>query len=612
VNLSVGILASIATLTAAIAAATGIVRIRRWSVGRSADIAIVAGLIAAPKRYLVDLHAVVARHKPSAWMHIASAGGFLLVLAAFIASAWWPDIAMGGLALASLMMVIGAGLDFARRWGSEAARLPRLPHIRLPVALLVLGTALGAFSLANITGYSLAVPAQVLLAVSIGYGLLELLGGLALGPMRHAFAGVLNLAFHHRPRRFARTPDVGAIALDLHQQKLGVEKPRDWPWNRLLQFDACVACGRCEAVCPAHDAGQPLNPRALVTDLIQATSSNSDSALVHDAGPISPDVIWACTTCRACVAECPMMIEHVDAIIDMRRFQTLERGRVPHHAADVLEELRLTGNASGRAAATRLDWAVDLNVPIFSSKPKAEVLLWLGQAAFDIRGQRTLRSLIRTLQLAAVDFACLGEEELDCGEVARRLGDEATFLDLAMRNIASLAKYDFKVILTADPHVYNTLKNEYPALGMARAVISHVDYLARLITEHRLPITRGAAQAVAFHDPCHLARYNHETESPRRILQALGAQLREPVRSGVRTHCCGAGGGAALTDVPGKTRIADRRLQQLRETGAGTVAVACPNCAVMFEGAGSDRLPVADIAELVWTAVEHGKPGVNA
>lgn len=296
------------------------------------------------------------------------------------------------------------------------------------------------------------------------------------------------------------------------------------------------------------------------------------------------------------------MIEHVDAIIDLRRFETLELGRTPGKGALALEELRAADNPQGRPANQRSDWAADLKLPLIAEKGECDILLWLGDAAFDLRGQRSLRALIQLLRLAEADFAVLGSEELDCGDVARRLGDEAAFQDLARRNIALLGRYRFNRVLTNDPHVLHVLRNEYPAFGGNYTVVHHSALLLELIEAERL-LPRASGRSITFHDPCYLGRYNGEIEAPRRLLDALGLTRIEMERSGMRSSCCGGGGGAPLTDVAGKRRIPDMRMDHARATGAERVAAGCPNCTVMLEGVVGKRPAVADIAELVLEAV---------
>ena len=350
-------------------------------------------------------------------------------------------------------------------------------------------------------------------------GAADLILGVGRGPLKHALYGALHLAAHPRPERFhdAAGRDSGVRAIDLQAEKLGAERPVDFAWNSLLGFEACVQCGRCETVCPAYAAELPLNPKKLIQDLVAALDETATDAayaghhhpgrvageahggrrlpLIGARAMIHPDTLWACTTCRACVEACPMMIEHVDAIIDLRRFETLERGATPGKGAAALEELRGADNPGGRPASQRIDWAADLAPPLIAEKGRCDLLLWLGDAAFDLRGQRSLRALIQILKRANVDFAVLGADELDSGDLARRLGDEATFQDLARRNIALLGRYRFNRILTADPHVLHVLRNEYPALGGHYAVVHHTALMLELIERARLVLREGGVDA---------------------------------------------------------------------------------------------------------------------
>jgi Fe-S oxidoreductase len=223
-----------------------------------------------------------------------------------------------------------------------------------------------------------------------------------------------------------------------------------------------------------------------------------------------------------------------------------------------------------------------------------------------LRGQRTLRALVALLRQAGVDFAVLGADELDCGDLARRLGDEASFVALARRNIEALAQRRFSRILTCDPHVLHVLRREYPAFGGHYEVWHHSAFLLELVRSGRLTLARAAGERpVTFHDPCYLGRYNGDVDSPRQLLRAIGVEPVEMQRSKMRSSCCGWGGGAAFTDVPGKRRIPDVRMEQIRQVGAEVVAVACPNCAVMLEGVVAPRPEVMDLAELVQRAAQE-------
>ncbi|WP_321345128.1 (Fe-S)-binding protein [Breoghania sp.] len=599
---------------------------RRWRAGAGAHVDIIAGLKALPGRYLRDVHDVVARKPFNARFHALTAGGFLGALG-LVSLAAVPGIGgpwLWGLAAVLLAaMTGGAAMVGWRRRVQRPDELSGGRFARLPLSLLAFSLGFLVVALDAAFGGVLSEPVSLILA-SIGLlGTADLLLGVGRGPLKHALNGALHLIAHPRPLRFS---DHGGerqsalLPLDLEAEKFGAEVPRDFAWNRLLGFEACVQCGRCETLCPAYAAGLPLNPKAFIQDIAGALShgasgyagndhpgerfvgeSGPDLTLVGEGAAIHPDTLWACTTCRACVEACPMMIEHVDAVVDLRRFQTLELGAAPGKAADVLEALRHADNPGGLEAARRIDWASDLALPLAASREHFDVLLWLGDAAFDLRGQRSLRALIRLLRLAEVDFAVLGADELDCGDLARRLGDEATFQGLATRTVAQLAGLDFNRIVTMDPHALHALRNEYPAFGLNRPVLHHTAFLAELVDSGRLTL-KALSGTVTYHDPCYLGRYNGETEAPRRLLDALGLERREMEFSGLFSRCCGGGGGATVTDIEGEFRIADQRMDQARATGAECVAVACPNCTAMLEGVVEPRPEVREIAELVLEA----------
>ncbi len=604
-------------------------RIAGWRAGRPAKVDWLAGLLALPRRYLVNVHEVVARDRYASTMHVMAAGGLVLALLLVvlvhgfgIASPWlaWP------LLLACVLTLLGAERVLRRR----ADRPPRLSGGRWNR----FGWAIGGFALGlawftlPATGVmadpGLLHPVSLAFAALLAWSAFELADGLAHGPMRHALAGALNLVTHPRAPRFSADRPVAAIhPIDLDAPRLGVETPQDFAWNRLVMADACVACGRCEEQCPAFAAGQPLDPKFVIRAISMAQGADhvddrhyagrrwpglerrvgeggAARPLVADGGLIPPAALWACTTCRACVEACPMMIEHVDAIIDLRRFQTLELGAVPGKAPAALAELAAADNIHGRAAARRMDAFVDLDLPLLREVESTDLLLWLGDGAFDPRGQRAMRAFVQVARHAGLELAVLGEEELDTGDLARRLGDEAQFQRLAEANIATLARYRFRRIVTTDPHVLNSLRNDYPAMGGHYEVVHHTAVLLELAEEGRLKFQPGEGQAaLTYHDPCYLGRWNGEFEAPRRLLDLLGPGRVEMARHGRTARCCGGGGGAPLTDIPGPRRIPDMRMADAKATRAGTVVVACPNCAVMLDGVTGDYPAVTEVAELV-------------
>ncbi|RTL95872.1 DUF3483 domain-containing protein [Ancylobacter aquaticus] len=604
-------------------------RARLWRVGRAAKVDWAAGLIALPRRYLVDVHHVVGRDAYAARMHALAAGGLLagsgLALIGLIPALgdarlyWWLT------ALAFAAAFAGGGMVGRRRYPTKPARLSGGPFQLLP------------FLLAAYTGGGFLVALDASLGGALwplGWAGLAVaaLGGIGLalqidrGPMRHAFAGAAHLVAHPRPGRFNGERATALAPLDLDAPRLGVALPEEFAFNRLIGFDACIQCGRCEVACPAFAAGQPLNPKRLIQDLAASLQPGATTAayagspypnarpvagiggpglpIVGEGAMIHPDTLWSCTTCRACVEECPMMIEHVDAILDLRRFQTLELGAMPARAAAPLMELRYADEPGGRPLASRTDFAAGLTLPLISGKGEAEILLWLGEGAYELRYGRTLRALVTLLHKAKVDFAVLGEEERDCGDLARRLGDEASFQRLAAENIATLSRYRFSRILTADPHALHALRNEYRDFGGRYEVVHHTAFLDELAAAGRLDLGTLDEARITYHDPCYLGRYNGEVDAPRRLLDRLGIARLEMERSGKRSMCCGGGGGAPVSDIEGERRIPDIRMSQAAATGAGIVAVACPQCSSMLEGVTGARPAVHDIAELVLMAVE--------
>ena len=604
-------------------------RIRGWRKGRPAPVRFFKGLASVPRRYLVDLHHVVSRDRYMSNTHVATAGGFVLAMVLIVLEylfRWQNPWLSSVLLLATACMFIGALFVFRRR-RNPPARLSRGAWMRLPKSLLIFAASFFSLTLMGLGTWSDNAVATVLTGlffIGVVLGLAEMLFGMGWGgPMKHAFAGALNLAFHPRPERFGGGRSTGLKPVALESDSLGVAKPQEFKWNQLLNFDACVQCGRCEAVCPAFAAGQPLNPKKLIQDMVVGFAGGTDKNYAGSPYPgvepgharggvgqpivdglVSADTLWSCTTCRACVEECPMMIEHVDAIVDMRRFLTLERGETPNKGAEVLENLIATDNPGGYKPGSRLDWAADLNLPLMADVKQAEVLFWVSDGCFDMRSQRILRAFVKVLRAAGVDFAVLGNEECDSGDVARRLGDDATFQRLARHNVSVLKRYRFQRIVTTDPHAFHVLKNEYGDFGGHYEVLHHSTFINELVQQGRLHLDAYKGGTVTYHDPCYLGRYNGEYDSPRALLKALGIQVSEMERSGYRSRCCGGGGGAPITDIPGKRRIADMRADDARAVGAQTIAVACQQCTAMLEGVVEPRPEIKDLAELVADGLE--------
>ncbi|WP_018150079.1 (Fe-S)-binding protein [Leeia oryzae] len=591
-----------------------------WRQGRAAPFAWSA-LLAVPKRYFVDLHHVVAREPFIARVHVATAGGAVAVLGlvalnyGLMLYQTWLDYVI---LFFSLVMLAGSVAVWHRRRNAPA-RLSKGAWNRLPLNLIAFSVGMAVLMVTHAAASAYIIAVLALLGVLAGA--IEFARGIgAGGPMKHAVAGLLHLAFHPRQDRFAGKLSTDLKPLDLDKGDFGVAKPSDFAWNRLLSFDACVQCGKCEAACPAFAAGQSLNPKKLIQDMVVGMVGGSDASFAgspypgkpvgqHSGAPdqpivsglVDPDTLWSCTTCRACVQECPMLIEHVDTIVNLRRNITLTTGNVPNKGAEALENLRTTDTVGGYPVDVRYNWSIDMDVPVLKAGEQTDWLLIAGEGAFDMRYQRALRALVKVLKHAGVKFAVLGAAERDCGDLARRLGDEATFQRLAKENIGLLKGMKFKHIVTPDPHVFHCLKNEYPAFGGQFDVHHHSQVIQDLMKGNRVRLKAPVAATPDFtyHDPCYLGRYNGETDAPRNVLKGIGIKVVEMERSGMKARCCGWGGGSAFTDIPGEARISDMRMQDVKATGASKVAVACPNCTAMLEGVVGDRPDVVELAELV-------------
>lgn len=598
------------------------IRILQWRKGKAATAPILSGLASIPKRYLVDIHLIVMRVPFIAYMHTIAAGSLILMTALMIIiHGFWASWLLSWFLIGSAsFLLIGVGMIIIRRiWNKTHLSQGAFQHIPFGLAALSIfsfGTTLPITSLVGKIDYT--QPMGIILLLIGAYGCFEIFGGMMGGPMKHSIIGSLNLAFHPRPERFtSQSPATALKPLDLSAEKLGCETITDFKWNELLNFDACVECGHCENVCPAFEAKQPLNPKALIQNLVKAQSplihfkytgnnhpdiASRDTQILHEQ-LVSNDTIWACTTCRACVEACPMMIEHVDAIVSLRRFQVLEAGSIPEKAAKVLDNLRLTDNRSGVSPAELQYWNSGTSLPIPNEDTPYEVLLWCGASQLELRSQHVLRALIILFKKANVTFITLGEEELDSGDIARRLGDEATYHRLARKNISTLSKYNFDRIVTPDPHDYNILKNEYPALGHHFNVAHHTEFLLDLIENGRLKVSNiSSRKKTTYHDPCYLARYNGLTHAPRKLLQLIGVPITEMERNGRQTFCCGGGGGTPFLDIGGTKRIPDIRMEEARNSGAERLLVSCPGCMSMLEGVIEPRPEVMDIVELVLEA----------
>jgi Fe-S oxidoreductase len=318
------------------------------------------------------------------------------------------------------------------------------------------------------------------------------------------------------------------------------------------------------------------------------------------------DALWACTTCRACVTECPVSIEHVDAIVDMRRSLVLNDSSMPAQLQNAMTQAERAGNPWGNAKGTRMAWADGLKVPLMADKKKADVLYWLGCAgSYDPQGQKTARAMVKIFEAANIDYAVLGEEERCNCEWARRAGNEHLYQQAANSNIAAFDKYDFKVIVTHCPHCFNTFKNEYPQFGGDYDVLHHSTYVTGLIRDGHLKVSKSLAVQITYHDSCYLGRYNEVYDDPRDALRAIeGVQLIEMARSRQKGLCCGGGGAQVWFETHQEIPVNQIRLEEAMATGAQTVGTACPFCSIMLNSAAqskgvADKVDIRDVAVIV-------------
>ncbi len=384
-------------------------------------------------------------------------------------------------------------------------------------------------------------------------------------------------------------------------------------WKDLLDLEACTECGRCQAACPAWTTGKPLTPKGVIIDLrdhMRLVADGEESrTMVGEV--ISHDVLWACTTCGACHQECPIFIEPIPKIVEMRRHLVMEEADFPETMQQALRSLEERGHPFRGATASRTDWAKGLGVKTVAENGPPEILYWVGcAAAFDERNQRVAAAFATLLQRAGVDFAILGEEERCTGDPARRIGNEYLFQTLASENIAILNGYGIKKIVTACPHGFNTLKNEYPKLGGNYEVVHHTQLLADLVREGRLRLQKPIDGIASFHDPCYLGRHNGVYDPPRQVLGAIpGLIVQEMDRCRESSFCCGAGGGLMWLEEKSGKRISWERTEEALALQPQVLASACPYCLIMFEDAlkvkdAIEQTRPLDVAELMAQSVE--------
>ncbi|HEX5189494.1 MAG TPA: (Fe-S)-binding protein [Streptosporangiaceae bacterium] len=411
----------------------------------------------------------------------------------------------------------------------------------------------------------------------------------------HIVMAPLNVAFSRRPRALAALGELPPAApADAPQLEL-------LTWKQRLDALTCTECGRCQSACPAWNSGQPLSPKLLIMGLRDGLMSGDG----EPAQVIGGDVLWSCTTCGACVEQCPVDIEHVDTIVHLRR-QLVDAGDIEPAIQQVLQNAATQGNTFGKSGRMRARWTKELGFAVKDARKEPVKSLWfVGDfASFDERLQVLCRSLARILRDAGVDFGLLFDSERDDGNDVRRIGEEGLFQMLAEQNMEALRGASFDEIFTTDPHSFNTLRNEYPAFGLDKPVLHYSQLLGRLLADGSIPVD-PLGMRVTYHDPCYLARHNRLTGPPRQVLAALGCELVEMPRHGLNTFCCGAGGGRIWMTGPEQAeRPSESRIREAVALGVDHFVVACPKDFVMYADAvkttgNQDRITVIDLVQLV-------------
>ena len=426
------------------------------------------------------------------------------------------------------------------------------------------------------------------------------------------------------PNTYFAKPDetrnnLNALNLDdENAESFGAADIEQLSWKQLLDGYSCTECGRCTASCPANIAGKTLSPRKVIVDIRRRTKDKASlvlegktegeifqKTLVHDY--ISDKELWQCTTCMACVQECPVMIEHLDSIIDMRRDLVLTESQFPSNLNNVFKSLETNYTPWAFNPADRAMWTEGMNIKTMAEDPKGEILFWVGCAgSFDERYKKVSQAFAKLMQKANIDFRILGTEEKCNGDTARRLGNEYLAQMMIKDNIETLNNYGVKKIVTACPHCYNSLKNEYKQFGGNYEVVHHSHFIENLLETGKLELNEEAGNSkVTYHDSCYLGRYNSVYDSPRNTISKIkGLELIEMKRKKSRGLCCGAGGGRMFLEDEEGGRINEERTSEALSTGAETIASACPFCMTMLTDGvkhfdKTEEVSVKDIAEIV-------------
>ena len=570
--------------------------------------------------------------------------------------------------LAGLGFLLGMVIAIVRRYGPKKWRPYRISVKSRPEHAIILGvlTAIGvtgfgaeAYRIAlqgnpefekwSVIGYPLALlvdgsdnlsgwhQAWWIAHLITFFAFLAIIPGTML---RHMFTSPMNMYLSDRDRpkgAMKPLPDLDSTELET----FGASTIETFTWKQLMDTDACTMCGRCTSVCPANGTGKPLDPREIVLKTGEVMARTGSPAVSPPIGVeaeievpsnwvfdrITNEELWACTSCKACDEICPVNIEILDKILDMRRYKTLMESDFPTELGNAFRAMENSSNPWAMSQTTRTDWAKDLGIDVIEPDELREqvaegepftheYLYWVGCAgSFDDKNQKVSQAMSKLMRRAGVDFAILGPAELCTGDPARRSGNEYIFQMLAKQNVDTLNGIGVKKIVTQCPHCFNTLQNEYPQLGGNYEVVHHSQFLEWLIDQGKLDVSEATLdERIVYHDSCYLGRHNDVYMSPRNVIGSLkGIQIVEAGRNGTQGMCCGAGGARMWMEETIGTKVNDERSQELIDTGASRIATACPFCYVMMDdgvkghGVEEDEVRVADIAMHLLEAIEEGE-----
>lgn len=597
-----------------------------WRMGRETDC---SGDWKGVLSYLFG-HRKILRNRPAGIAHLALFWGVAFPLFMAIVTQFGFSVPLTPSRVVSFLgdvlgitLLAGILFFFIKRMGSHGPEAPKRVLFPLFVLLLIdlsgffaegarlkiLDFPFGWYTPVGFIFSGISPASPLFMQVMIRIHFFSVLLFIAILPftfMRHLVAASLNVYYGKRGplKSFGGALGAADPEKELSRGHIGVNEVVDFTWKQLLDAQSCVSCGRCDDNCPALISGKALSPRKIIGN-IREQVENPSPALFEET--VSPEEIWACTTCMACVEKCPVFIVPVDKLMDMRKYRVMGRGRLPEEARGMIRDLEIFGDVSGKGSAHKADWALNLRVPPTPpAELQDEILLWVGcSGAFHPRYQAITRCMVRILQAGEVPFSILGHEELCCGDPARRLGAEENFLALAKKNIQTLNKYGVKKVVSLCPHCFNTLKNEYPAVGGDFEVAHAVELIMDMIEKKKIFLKYPVEKTLVIHDACYLGRGNGIYEPLRTVAGSVpGIQVKELERNRENAFCCGGGGGRMWLHENMGENINQIRAEEVSNSGVQLVGTACPYCLTMLEdGVRSlemDKPPgVTDIIEIV-------------